>query len=171
MGQYFGLAFLSPALFWISAEFGWRSLFLLVGIGGVLFGLVWLALYRDPHAEHAREWGGARIYRGRRRARRQGRSTPFAWRNIALLLRQRQVLGASIGQFASNSTLVFFLTWFPTYLATERQMAYIKVGFFAVLPFLGATVGVVSGGYGPPDCCAEPGRPTSRASCRSSNVG
>jgi ACS family D-galactonate transporter-like MFS transporter len=41
---------------------------------------------------------------------------------------------------------VFFLTWFPTYLATERQMAYIKVGFFAVLPFLGATVGVVAGG-------------------------
>jgi ACS family D-galactonate transporter-like MFS transporter len=146
VGQYFGLAFLSPVLFWISAEFGWRSLFLLVGAGGVLFGLVWLALYRDPHAstrvngaelDHIAAGGGLGDKAG---------STPFEWRNIAFLLRQRQVLGASIGQFASNSTLVFFLTWFPTYLATERQMAYIKVGFFAVLPFLGATVGVVSGG-------------------------
>ena len=48
----------------------------------------------------------------------------------------RQILGASIGQFASNSTLVFFLTWFPTYLATERHMGWIKVGFAAVLPFI-----------------------------------
>jgi ACS family D-galactonate transporter-like MFS transporter len=41
---------------------------------------------------------------------------------------------------------VFFLTWFPTYLATERQMAWLKAGFFAILPFIAATVGVVAGG-------------------------
>src|SRR4029078_5813926 len=57
-----------------------------------------------------------------------------------------QIVGASIGQFAGNSTLVFFLTWFPTYLATERQMAWLKVGFFAVLPLIAASVGGVVGG-------------------------
>jgi ACS family D-galactonate transporter-like MFS transporter len=41
---------------------------------------------------------------------------------------------------------VFFLTWFPTYLATERHMAWLKVGFFAVLPFIAASVGVALGG-------------------------
>ena len=41
---------------------------------------------------------------------------------------------------------MFFLTWFPTYLATERQMAWLKVGFFAILPFIAASVGVVVGG-------------------------
>jgi MFS transporter, ACS family, D-galactonate transporter len=146
VGQYFGLAFLSPVLFWISAEYGWRALFFLAGGAGILFGLAWIALYRDPHAsagvnqaelDHIAAGGGLGDTSG---------STPFKWRNIAFLLRQRQIVGASIGQFASNSTLVFFLTWFPTYLATERQMAYIKVGFFAVLPFLAATIGVVSGG-------------------------
>jgi ACS family D-galactonate transporter-like MFS transporter len=65
---------------------------------------------------------------------------------LGFLIRQRQILGASLGQFASNSTLVFFLTWFPSYLATERHMGWIKVGFAAVLPFIAATVGVVSGG-------------------------
>ncbi len=72
--------------------------------------------------------------------------THFEWRHIRFLLSKRQILGASIGQFASNSTLVFFLTWFPTYLATERQMAWLKIGFFAVLPFIAASVGVVVGG-------------------------
>jgi ACS family D-galactonate transporter-like MFS transporter len=145
VGQYFGLAFLSPVLFWISAEFGWRALFVLVGAAGVLFAFVWLALYRDPHASAANRAELDYIAAGGGLGDNAG-TVRFEWRNIAFLLRQRQVLGASIGQFASNSTLVFFLTWFPTYLATERQMAYIKVGFFAVLPFLGATIGVVVGG-------------------------
>jgi ACS family D-galactonate transporter-like MFS transporter len=146
IGQYFGLAFLSPVLFWISAELGWRALFIIVGLAGVFFGFVWLALYRDPHAsqkvnqaelDHIAAGGGL----GDRTV-----ATRFEWRNIGFLLRQRQILGASIGQFASNSTLVFFLTWFPTYLATERQMAWLKAGFFTILPFIAATVGVVAGG-------------------------
>jgi ACS family D-galactonate transporter-like MFS transporter len=60
---------------------------------------------------------------------------------------KRQILGASIGQFCGNSTLVFFLTWFPTYLATERHMDWLKSGFFAVMPYIAATVGVLVGGW------------------------
>ena len=59
----------------------------------------------------------------------------------------RQMWGTCLGQFGGNSTLVFFLTWFPTYLATERHMGWIKIGFFAVLPFIAASVGVLFGGW------------------------
>jgi ACS family D-galactonate transporter-like MFS transporter len=146
IGQYFGLAFLSPVLFWMSSALGWRALFFLVGSVGVLFGLAWLSLYRDPHAsarvnrtelDHIADGGGL-----------SGTSTPthYNWPNIRFLLSQRQILGASIGQFASNCTLVFFLTWFPTYLATERHMQWITAGFLAVLPFVAATAGVIAGG-------------------------
>jgi ACS family D-galactonate transporter-like MFS transporter len=147
VGQYFGLAFLSPLLFWIVAELGWRALFVIAGIAGLLFAAVWLRLYREPH-EHPTvnraeldyiEAGGGLGYRGA--------ATPFRWRNIFGLLKHRQVLGASIGQFAGNSTLVFFLTWFPTYLATERNMGWLKVGFYAVMPFIAASVGVLVGGW------------------------
>jgi ACS family D-galactonate transporter-like MFS transporter len=146
VGQYFGLAFLSPVLFWISSVLGWRALFVLVGSVGVLFGLVWLTLYRDPHASrrvsqtelaHIASGGGLGG---------SARPAHFTWINVRFLLSRRQILGASIGQFASNCTLVFFLTWFPTYLATERHMQWIKAGFFAVLPFVAATIGVVAGG-------------------------
>ncbi|WP_161812554.1 MFS transporter [Steroidobacter agaridevorans] len=147
VGQYFGLAFLSPLLFWIVAELGWRALFVIAGVAGLLFAAVWLKIYRDPqdHPTVNRaeldyiEAGGGLGYRGT--------ATPFAWRNIGALLKHRQVLGASIGQFAGNSTLVFFLTWFPTYLATERNMGWLKVGFYAVMPFIAASVGVLVGGW------------------------
>ncbi|MBL8270733.1 MFS transporter, partial [Steroidobacter sp.] len=147
VGQYFGLAFLSPLLFWIVAELGWRLLFVIAGIAGIVFALVWLKIYREPHehptvnqAELAHiEAGGGLGYRGS--------ATPFNWRNVFGLLKHRQVLGASIGQFAGNSTLVFFLTWFPTYLATERNMGWLKVGFYAVMPFIAASIGVLVGGW------------------------
>jgi len=146
VGQYFGLAFLSPVLFAITAAFGWRALFMIVGAIGILFGLLWLAGYREPdrsrlvnraELDHIEAGGGL------------GHMAPkakFEWRHVRFLFSQRQIVGASIGQFAGNSTMVFFLTWFPTYLATERHMAWLKVGFFAVLPFIAASVGVIAGG-------------------------
>ena len=144
IGQYFGLAFLSPLLFWIAGAFGWRALLIIVGAAGIFFGVVWYALYRDPHESRANQAELDYIAAGGGVASSSG--VRFEWHHIAFLLRQRQILGASIGQFASNSTLVFFLTWFPTYLATERQMGWIKVGFFTVLPFIAACVGVMTGG-------------------------
>src|SRR5438552_17366312 len=47
-GQYVGLGFLSVPLFWITQRFGWRGLFFIVGGLGVVFGIVWRALFRDP---------------------------------------------------------------------------------------------------------------------------
>ena len=47
-GQYVGLGFLSVPLFWITQRFGWRGLFFIVGGLGVVFGMVWWALFRNP---------------------------------------------------------------------------------------------------------------------------
>ena len=146
VGMYFGIAFLSPLLFWITVRYGWRVLFAGVGLIGVAYGLAWWRLYRDPHT-HPRvnaaelreiEEGGGLT------ARRQHH--PFTWAKVWWLLGRRQVLGASLGQFATNATLVFFLTWFPTYLARERHMDWLSVGFYAVLPFIAASLGVLFGG-------------------------
>jgi ACS family D-galactonate transporter-like MFS transporter len=145
-GQYVGLGFLSVPLFWITRQFGWRGLFFIVGGLGVAFGLVWWMLYRNP-AESATvnqaeldhiEAGGGGEYRGQ--------PVRFKWRHIVALLRRRQVLGASIGQFGGNSTQVFFVTWFPTYLVTARGMTFIQAGFMTSLPYIGASIGVLAGG-------------------------
>ncbi|WP_027794813.1 MFS transporter [Paraburkholderia acidipaludis] len=161
VGEYIGLAFFSPFLFALMGAFGWRSLFYVVGGVGLVFGLVWWRLYREPHEHPAAnraeldyiEAGGGLVAHqavgaqpdakdGNKRGARRG----FDWRMAGKLLRRRQLAGICIGQFAGNSTLVFFLTWFPTYLATERHMAWLKIGFFAIMPFIAASVGVLFGG-------------------------
>jgi len=146
VGQYAGLAFFSPLLFWIVAAHGWRTLFVLSGGIGVLFAAVWFVGYRDPW--HSRSVGRAELDHIEAGGGLSAAAAPvrFSWNVVGRLLSKRQVAGASLGQFCGNSTQVFFLTWFPTYLATERHLDWIKSGFFAVMPYLAATAGVLLGG-------------------------
>ena len=148
VGEYLGLAFFGPSLFWITAAFGWRAMFVVVGVAGILFGLIWWFTYREPG--ESRKVNQAEldfIAAGGGLAPANAVKVPFSWANVGKLLTYRQIWGAGLGQFAGNVTLVFFLTWFPTYLATERHMAFVKAGFFAILPFLAAAIGVMFGGW------------------------
>ena len=149
-GQYVGIAFLTPVLVWIQTRFGWQMVFVATGAIGVVWGLVWYAVYRPPH-----EFPGtnaAEIDQIRRggglvdldRAQRQRR--PFSGADLAHVLSSRKLWGVYLGQFALTSTLWFFLTWFPTYLVQARGMSFVKAGFLASLPFLAAFVGVLSSG-------------------------
>lgn len=161
VGEYIGLAFFSPFLFMLMGAFGWRSLFYVVGGVGIVFGFIWWAFYREPRdhpsANQAEldyiEAGGGLTHRkkdagasGVSAASAAAGKSGFEWRTIGRLLKHRQLTGICLGQFAGNSTLVFFLTWFPTYLATERHMAWLKIGFFAIMPFIAASIGVMFGG-------------------------
>jgi len=147
VGQYFGLAFMSPLLFWIVSQFGWRSLFILAGAAGLLFSLVWVKTYVEPHESRGVNGLELEYIKAGGGLAQQKAGTPFSWRNMGQLMRKRQVIGAAIGQFAGNCTLVFFLTWFPSYLATERHMEWLKVGIFAVMPYMAASAGVLLGGW------------------------
>ena len=111
---------------------------------GVAFGVAWWRAVSRSGASSRRsnraeiehiEAGGGGEYKGE--------PVRFEWRHIAALLRHRQVLGASIGQFGGNSTQVFFVTWFPTYLVTARGMTFIQAGLMTSLPYIGASAGVL----------------------------
>jgi ACS family D-galactonate transporter-like MFS transporter len=147
VGEYVGLALFSPLLFWIMGVWSWHALFILVGVAGIAFGIVWWFCYREPgDSRSVNQAELDYIAAGGGLAKEAIEKVPFSWENVGRLLSYRQIWGAGIGQFAGNSTLVFFLTWFPTYLANERHMGWVKVGFFAVMPFIAAAIGVIAGG-------------------------
>lgn len=151
-GQFIGLAFLTPVLMTIQHFLGWRGLFIVTGAIGIVWGLVWYWLYRNP-AEHPGvnqaeldhiEKGGGLV---NRQAGGKAEKTPFQWRDLRQVFVHRKLWGIYIGQFAVNSTLWFFLTWFPTYLVKYRGMDYLKSGFLASAPFLAAFTGVLLSGF------------------------
>ncbi len=51
-GQFVGLAFLVPALTALQYYTGWQGLFIITGMIGIVWGIVWYFFYRDP-LEHA----------------------------------------------------------------------------------------------------------------------
>lgn len=146
-GQYIGTALFTPLLFWLTSTQGWRSVFLITGGAGILWAGIWFMFYRDPRQcarvneleLQAIESGGA-LTGGVAEAKK------ISWAQIRQLFRYRQIWAICIGKFCISCTLYFFLTWFPTYLIKERHMTMLNAGFFAMLPYLAATAGVLLGG-------------------------
>ena len=151
-GQFLGLALITPVLVAIQHYLGWRGLFVVTGLMGVVWGLVWYRFYRNP-TEHKAvnraeldhiETGGGLI---NMHATAPGKEKPkFEWSNLKKVFMYRKLWGVYIGQFAVNTTLWFFLTWFPTYLVKYRGLDFLKSGFLASAPFLAAFAGLLTSG-------------------------
>jgi ACS family D-galactonate transporter-like MFS transporter len=152
-GQFIGLAFLQPLLVWLVVEHGWRAVFFTTGIGGVVWGLVWLLAYRAPRESRRVnaaeleliETGGGLVDLGTADANKQKRK--FSWADLGTVFKYRKLWGVYIGQFAVTSSQWFFLTWFPTYLVEFRHLSILKSGIYVSLPFIAAFIGVQLSGF------------------------
>jgi MFS family permease len=82
---------------------GWRMLFVVLGVGGMLWLLPWIRWM--PHIE-------------RRTKEKDAAELP----SIARLLRVKCAWGAFFGHFCGNYFFYFLLAWLPTYLASEEKM-------------------------------------------------
>jgi MFS transporter, ACS family, D-galactonate transporter len=145
-GQYFGTGLCAPLLFWIASTWGWRAIFLVTGFLGVVFSLIWWLAYRDPM--HSRSANSAEIEEIRAGGAGMGSQaqTAFNWSDVRQLLSYRQIWALCIGKFSIAVVVFFLLTWFPSYLIQERGLSLLKVGGYAVAPYLGAAAGVLVGG-------------------------
>lgn len=141
-GQFIGLAFAMPLLAIILEWVGWRGLFIVSGLIGIVWGLIWYFVY--PEGRKAKKTDQTHNVP----AFSDAKPAPIASTShqFRLAFTSRKLWGLYIGQFCLGSTLIFFLTWFPTYLADYRGMSIIKSGFYAAIPFLCAFAGVLISG-------------------------
>ena len=149
-GQYVGLAFLTPVLMVTEAHFGWRGIFVLTGIIGMVWAVAWYAFYRDPDASRrvsAAELAYIREHGGLADSGARPAPASIGLSDFKVVLGSKKLWGLYIGQFSLTSTQWFFLTWFPTYLVHYRHMDFIKAGFYGSLPFIAAFCGVLCGGF------------------------
>lgn len=150
-GQFLGLAFLMPVLTLIQDALGWRGLFIVSGIIGIVWAIVWYMFYRDPRdhksiSESELEYieSGGGLVGSKIEAKEKKK---FTVDDLVQAFKYRKLWGVYIGQFCLGATTMFFLTWFPTYLVEFRGLDFIKSGYLASLPFLAAFVGVLLSGF------------------------
>ncbi|WP_243641739.1 MFS transporter [Maribacter algicola] len=149
-GQFLGMALLLPVLTLIQDALGWRGLFIVSGIIGLVWAAVWYIFYRDPQnhnrigsseLKHIEEGGGLVA------AKVKNNTDKFEWNDLANAFKYRKLWGMYLGQFCLGATTIFFLTWFPTYLVEFRGLDFIKSGFYASVPYLAAFLGVLLAGF------------------------
>ncbi len=104
----------------IMVRFGWRAMFLVMGLAS----LVWLVFWRRwMRSERSSERGSAP-------AAIVGDDPPYG-----LILRQRALWGGMLGTFCSNYAFYFVFSWLPLYLVNERglslaEMAPVATAFY-----------------------------------------
>ena len=149
-GQFLGLAFLTPVLVALQFYAGWRGLFIVTGAVGLVWGIVWYILYRDPldskrvnqaELDYIEKGGG--VFK----KKTAEKTSAWRWEDWKQVLTNQTLWGVYLAQFCMNAMLWFFLTWFPTYLVQYRGLDFLKSGYLASIPFLSACAGLLLSGF------------------------
>ena len=141
-GTAFGQAMAPPILTVAMLAFGWRGMFMLIGIPGVLLSFVWFAFYRDrkdvtlTDAEKAYlEASGSR-----------SKVTRISLSQWLGLFRLRTMWGMMLGFGGINYTTWLYMSWMPNYLEAEHHVSVRATGLIAVIPFFCGGVGMLLSG-------------------------
>ncbi|NGM49258.1 MFS transporter [Caulobacter sp. 602-2] len=149
--QYFSLVAFAPLMGWLAHDFGWRSVFFVMGAIGIVAAFFFVKLIHSP-VEHPKiskaefdyiEAGGGLV---RMEDKTANAGAAFTWANVKQVLTSRMLLGVYIGQYCINVLTYFFVTWFPIYLVKARGLSILQAGFTAALPALCGFAGGLLGG-------------------------
>jgi sugar phosphate permease len=144
-----GAAIAPPIVVLIMTQFGWRPVFYVCGVVGLLWALWWSLSYRNLPEEHGLV-NNAELTRirgvdasGAINAPPIQKQTNVPW---AMLIRSPNMWAIMCAYFTYVYCLWIFLSWLPSYLVDARHFTLLKVGLFASLPLFAGVVGDTAGG-------------------------
>jgi sugar phosphate permease len=138
-----GTAIAVPLLTYLMLSFGWRSMFVIMGIAGLIVAGLWYLLYRNPRDIDLT----ARENAYRTEGDPPGQRTQVTFREWKLLFRFRTTWGMIFGYFGCIYLTWIYTAWLPGYLEIERHMSVKYTGWAAAVPFACGVVGGLVGGY------------------------
>jgi sugar phosphate permease len=138
-----GTAIAVPLLTYLMLSFGWRGMFVIMGVAGLLVAAVWCILYRNPGEVALTSQENAYRTQGDP----PGQRTKVTFAEWKLLFRFRTTWGMIFGYFGCIYLTWIYTAWLPGYLEIERHMSVKYTGWAAAVPFACGVIGGVVGGY------------------------
>lgn len=132
-----GQAIAPPLLTVIMLRYGWRSMFALTGVAGIVLSVVWFALLRE---RRTRAVTSDAEYAPRP-------SEPLSGPQWLRLFKDPTIWLLMGGFSGVNYTAWFYIAWLPAYLEEGRGISVAHTGWLAALPYLAATVGMHADGW------------------------
>jgi len=143
---------------------GWRSVFFWFAIPGILLAIGWRLLVTDRPEESRFCSPGEVDYIKNTEVvtlnKEIQEKRSFIWldklirlkhvqqiETTAQIFRSWNIWGNTFGYCLMLSVVNGILTWIPSYLVTEKHFSFVKMGFVASAPWIGAVLGNLVGGW------------------------
>jgi MFS transporter, ACS family, D-galactonate transporter len=130
-GAKLGPAIGAPLAAWLITVYGWRAMFVIVGIASLSWLAIWWAV--APAAQQNEQ-----------PTVRQSRDSRT---EVLQLLKTREMWGIILGWFGYLYVFFVYVTWLPGYLVLVRGFTILKAGWYSSLPFIVQFIFSLIGGW------------------------
>jgi MFS family permease len=136
VGLYMAAAKAGPALgaplaTWLLVAYGWRPMFVILGLGCLVWLLPWMLLVEDDDRKIERA-----------AVQNAAASVPFL-----RVLASPVIWGTIIGTFCYQYFVYFCMTWMPAYFVERRNLSLESMGWYTMFSFMGMAVVATAAGW------------------------
>jgi MFS family permease len=130
-GTKIGPAIGPPLAVWLIVHYDWRMMFLILGLGGLVWLIPWIALVQNDARRPAKDESKA----------------PASPIRFGRLMASPVVWGTVIATFCYMYFVYFCMTWMPAYFIEQRHQSLAKMGLYTFYSFAGMAVMAALGGW------------------------
>jgi ACS family D-galactonate transporter-like MFS transporter len=113
-------------------QYGWQPMFMVLGLGCLLWLIPWMLLVKDNDREIEAELVRSSTQK----------ALPFAE-----LWKTPMIYGVILGTFSYNYFVYFSMTWMPAYLVERRNLSLNSMGLYQLFSFSGMAVMAILAGF------------------------
>lgn len=143
-GAALGAVIAPPLTVYLTGLFGWRGTFVVTGVIGGIWVLVWLLLFRRPQKSRLVTAQELQVITGGEHEdqSKKNKTIPFK-----VILRTKEAWGLIIMRFLLDPVFYFIMFWIPKYLSEVRSVSFERIGELFWIPFLALGISNVLGGF------------------------
>jgi ACS family hexuronate transporter-like MFS transporter len=132
----------------IAVAWGWRWAFIITGLIGFIWLVLWLVLYQIPSKEKRLSKDEFEYINSDKEetAEKEAAGAKISW---AKLLTYRQTWAFAIGKFLTDPVWWFYLFWLPDFLQSQYHLTLTQIAVPVALVYMLSTIGSVGGGWLP----------------------
>jgi MFS family permease len=139
-GSSLGTAIAAPLLTLLMIHLGWRWMFIVMGMAGLMVAFVFYSLHRDPQQIQLSAAELEYLSDSGRELK------PMALRDWRRLFGFRTTWGMVCGFFGIVYMGWLYYAWLPQYLEIQWHLSIAKTGWIAAIPFTCGVFGAITGG-------------------------
>jgi ACS family D-galactonate transporter-like MFS transporter len=129
-GTKIGPAIGTPVAAWLILHHDWRAMFVMVGLGGLIWLIPWMLLVKDTPRGQMKTSG-----------------TPVKAVSFARVLASPVTWGTVIATFSYMYFVYFCMTWMPAYFMERRHLSLSQMGLYTFFSFGGMAIVAALAGW------------------------